>query len=1363
MADEGADFKEQQIIENDNFLDFIESRRLNPQKWESSEGRTYDYCEILIDKISVEIPKTMQISHASDRLCIQLSVFLYSATTRSVQSNLWTSETRDVPKINPAPMKKTDASAGDRVVVPIEQRAFFYTSQGSGDIEIIAEAVLLVMGHDSPQGVAVSRVSVGWCAVSWRLNQRGGGGWQIAQSGSHQRGIELLRGSPRVLFLKNTKGKFIKTNSKSVIFLSARPADYLSEIQHAFQENEIIGAQDYVVGVEINDKTGRQMLLRPLPILSNFSFNMERLVVLMDPTFDESLIISLKTVSTEEDATNREGLHISIENRRLRAGIHNGRTFLQKPTTIELRKYKDRLLFDGSLEFSKVAQEEGCAVIFQLEYVFRISIVTTAREQKGKTSLVAQQAVTQIEKTFPVGWGLHSILPTHYRYQPRQSVQFFTGPGKSFDMQNMIASTSASPNINLSFDVNVIIHRKKPVSQKVADSATLTSPLAQTQPLSDSISEHPSEPSTERKIDQQPEEEPKITPKLPQQTILEEPPREEPVHEEAPPRFEAPPVEEVLEEDAYRSQFISEETVIGPLMSRPISMHTKDLTRATKARLFQSGFADILDALNNRPLEVSATVSEGQRARIDPLLELKDAMQINELVFQFMAFEPVLGATDRHLPTNLYFTIQFYHFPLITTDRVFLKSVTSDATGPYAIRRYMKDGGVDVAGLQVRYIVDPSLMRVDEVAHFTDYMTNKIISIGVWDDDSLLPLGIVHIDPAFLLRQQRASVICLHEFDIIEHQGMFVVDLPSSRQDVLSIKGKLLLRIANIGKVGEAPSSSNKPPEGMQQVQQKNRVVARPLVETEPELAAIIGVAEDPSGKGAALKSKRIQIAKMISEDPHSKAGLDVKTTSMRRLKLVQMYRDSRRTGMIRSFLSEKITKTYCLYPSLGVSHFIEYQFQNPYPEDMCIMVKYDDPELRLVTDVREWAHLKKINNLITPIEENMFADGFKLFIGAMEKVYIPFLFQSFCSGRVLQYPYPSQATNRPTFEGVDPLEKPILARSVKISFCIEENRPIGAPMASPLTPIKEVVPVEVLDVQVIPQPFIVDRTYRFSCGEHEFFKQSIVFSGQRSNHSGRVYVVCSNKNVFSTVNTSKRDNTEYQEVFFKYRTAAAPQIGRFFLMIYADSYCTKILEIWEIIVHSLLRRDMDVIAGQTSKASISLRGSGTTRDVQCFSSDPSHLSIHPNGRIYLVPNSHVEINLSVKPMAAETRNIYVNVVDVANRYIFSAWMIKVTSRLPAPNKTFEVSLPYDVPSSKKIKYMNQYQTTKTFTLTSNMPHLLHFKEPTIEIPAGETKYIGLKFEPSRSMNTVDILVFLNDEEDKTEECLCIVANYTST
>jgi hypothetical protein len=76
----------------------------------------------------------------------------------------------------------------------------------------------------------------------------------------------------------------------------------------------------------------------------------------------------------------------------------------------------------------------------------------------------------------------------------------------------------------------------------------------------------------------------------------------------------------------------------------------------------------------------------------------------------------------------------------------------------------------------------------------------------------------------------------------------------------------------------------------------------------------------------------------------------------------------------------------------------------------------------------------------------------------------------------------------------------------------------------------------------------------------------------------------------------------------------------------------------------------------------------------------------------------------------------------------------------------------------------NPYAYDATFHFSTDKPHLLAFSAPSLSIPSQEAKYIGLHFSPLPSGGVSDghtrVLVFVNNEEDKNEECMEITLKY---
>jgi len=131
-----------------------------------------------------------------------------------------------------------------------------------------------------------------------------------------------------------------------------------------------------------------------------------------------------------------------------------------------------------------------------------------------------------------------------------------------------------------------------------------------------------------------------------------------------------------------------------------------------------------------------------------------------------------------------------------------------------------------------------------------------------------------------------------------------------------------------------------------------------------------------------------------------------------------------------------------------------------------------------------------------------------------------------------------------------------------------------------------------------------------------------------------------------------------------------------------------------------------------------------------------------------------------------------------------------LTSVLFCAPQAFEITIPAGSGkgSNKRITYTNPYPTRRLYFLVTSRPDLLQFKEDSFEVhpyppigaaagavlppslpmcllccvqvAGGEVYTIGLRFAPSQSVGEEEILIHINDHEDKNEETFCVKVIY---
>ena len=140
-----------------------------------------------------------------------------------------------------------------------------------------------------------------------------------------------------------------------------------------------------------------------------------------------------------------------------------------------------------------------------------------------------------------------------------------------------------------------------------------------------------------------------------------------------------------------------------------------------------------------------------------------------------------------------------------------------------------------------------------------------------------------------------------------------------------------------------------------------------------------------------------------------------------------------------------------------------------------------------------------------------------------------------------------------------------------------------------------------------------------------------------------------------------------------------------------------------------------------------------------------------------LLPSTIQEVKLLYEPTDTGSHNYMVNVVDTKNRVVVERWMVHTTASLPVVSKTYEIPLTTTVsPTHKNISFSNPYNTNKTFKLKCNKPELVRFREAELVVASKESVNIGLIMSPLALSHPNYILVFVNDVQQKCEECFAL-------
>ncbi|XP_035881118.1 nephrocystin-4 isoform X2 [Phyllostomus discolor] len=829
----------------------------------------------------------------------------------------------------------------------------------------------------------------------------------------------------------------------------------------------------------------------------------------------------------------------------------------------------------------------------------------------------------------------------------------------------------------------------------------------------------------------------------------------------------------------------------------------RKLSRAALALLRASGFPEVVDA-RGQPVEA---VDPAEPVNFDPQKEESDPLQSNEIVLQFLAFSRVPEADPgAPWPSTVYFTFQFYRFPPATTPRLRLLELDGTGTsrsGPvsHILVPVGQDGALDAGppGFRLSYLVGPGLLRPGERRWFARYLALQTLQLDVWDGDSLLLVGSAAVQMKHLLRQGRPAVQVSHELEVVateyEQEAMVMSGDVTGFSGIKPIgvhtvvKGWLHLTLANVGHVCEQRGmpSGSLPPSRSQVIssdgagrfeggslltrggprRKRNVVQAQKLTDLDSELAAMLFAPTWPGGRGPqgagqegdAVRRRKLERMRTVHlQEAASEGGcrrtgvLDVRAQQARDLQVIAAYRERTKGQSIAGALRLAITTEHTLCATLGTAEFFEFALRNPHGTPQTVTVEVDNPELSLVLDPREWRHFKDAAGLLTPVEEDMFRlrGGLapQLFLRPRETAHIPFKYQLFSVAQA-SADLGSEKDPEPGSPG-KPSTMP--TRHAKVLFRAGGGRPLAA-----------------LHLTVQPQPHAVDQVFRFYHPELTFLKKAIrlppwhTLPGAPVGTPGEeppVHVRCSDPSAICE--TQRAGPGEPRDVFLKVASGPSPETKDFFVAIYRDRWLAAPAQIWQVHLHSLQRVDVSCVAGQRTRLSLVLRGTQTVRRVRAFTSHPQELTTDPSGVFTLPPHGVQDLHVGVRPRRAGGRFVHLNVVDVDFHQLVASWLVCLSCRPPLISKAFEITMAagHGKGAHKQITYTNPYPFRRTYHLHSDHPGLLRFKEDTFQLEGGETYTIDLRFAPRRRAGEEEVLIHINDHEDKNEETFSVKVVY---
>ncbi|NWY00511.1 NPHP4 protein, partial [Nothoprocta ornata] len=1289
---------------------------------------------------------------------------------------------------------------------------YFHTSLDHPSITAVVEVVAIVKKQD---GISQD-LSCGF-GIIHLFNSK----LETTNAAAKDRGLKLYHGTPRALLHPLfqdpvEKNKYMTVMESSHLQYTLRPHAPLETIAHLFPENLLTSGLQRIPGVlpargHTDDCFLAPRLMKPITCF------LDKVAVHLYPSleeFEEELLDLLNSDRLLKASAAPDGRAVAIEERRLRVGVHNGLAFVAAPQVAVLvpeaavarghpagrgsraSRVGQALLLRSRIHLPEMVPHPAFAIVFQLEYVF--SVPGGANGKVGMNCALPVPSVSMQVLRWaawsPVeGAGTADVavpLRGGARRSPGRALVYRERGASSAEVRQLESgtvqfhiSTDSEEHLVTSTDVSSKEREdsERPPTPALSESALTACPPA----FQLSLRQLSVSPARRSELAATPSG--AAGARCPGESAALPEPQE-------PPRSSSPAGIAHLEaelgtedgEPLRELPFVpAHAPVAAPASSLSVGSSTAQ-SRAFLAHLRASGFPEILDC-NKEPVEVSDPSDPGS---FSSQLEEADVLQTNEIILQFLTFTQVLqNGLEASWPQTVFFTFQFYRFPAVTTARLQLGDAgDGHAASPRILLPIREDGGLgklSSPGLQLKYVVDAAFLKPGEQRCFVRYLAERSLHLDVWDGDSLLLVGSAAVKLQPLLRQGRAAVRSHHELDVTATEYEEDTAVPGAGAlrpggVRMATKGRLHLCLANVGKsCGRRVPSGGTGPLSLAGL---GAAPAAPATRAPGRVSALSPLAVELLGAGSPRRAAAEQrgchgqrICAFCSAPRSSgheqlqraagpraapgRARLPAAEMQQGQAHLVAAYRERLKGEGIASMLRQAITSSRTVHAAPGTAAFFEFALTNPYNVQHTVTIEIEHPELSVIVDAREWRHFKELTKTATPVEEDMFqlrdGHGPQLYLRPRETVHVPFKYQTFSVE-----PAAAQQVGAPARNMVlCSVPQWSLSLSCSFSLCV----------AQVSFSVSGQKPIAILQVEVETQPPVVDQTFRFYHPELTFLKKAIrlppwhTLPGAPAGMPGgepEMFVRCSDPNVICE--TKHMGPGEPQDVFLKVAGGPSPQIKKFFVAIYTDAWLAAPVHMWQFYVHSVQRLDVSCVAGQLSRVCALLRGTPALRRVRAYTSHPHELKVEPDGVFILPPHAVQELALGVRPRQAGSRFLHLNVVDVERHQLVSSWLLCVSCRQPLLSKVFEIALPAGGGrgSTKRITYTNPYPARRRYFLRTSRPDLLRFQEDSFEVAGGEAHTIGLRFAPCRHAAREDVLIHINDHEDKNEETFCVTVTY---
>uniref|UniRef100_F1KUG6 Nephrocystin-4 n=1 Tax=Ascaris suum TaxID=6253 RepID=F1KUG6_ASCSU len=760
------------------------------------------------------------------------------------------------------------------------------------------------------------------------------------------------------------------------------------------------------------------------------------------------------------------------------------------------------------------------------------------------------------------------------------------------------------------------------------------------------------------------------------------------------------------------------------------------IPHATFTKLMQTNFTPIFDRKGDKPIYIDTDNLKKPNINI----ELNDRLNTNEVIIQFLAIVDVGSAVSHtNLPQSVFFTMNFYRFQQITSERLLVYHGDDRETQnqPCILKRVGNDGKlieIQGNGFTVKYTIDRNSIPDGEEDDFISYLLLNNLAIDVWDADSLLPRGCANLPLNCLMRQGREAVQTNLQVPIVESA------LPSPAQ----INFVLLMRIANVGHPSTKSIDLTHSRTSAIVSRRLNRLGQNDVDSYKIRAKPLSPIHETAMQRFMAAQKLDIKLRyeEIFNEDSlrriqdfrngqTAQKNLVTKGSLKRfifhqELEAYKKLRNESKASKLLKAVFKAITTEHRIFPSFGEVHFFEFFLQNTQPEPINVIVEITEPTLSVVLDNEAWDFFKRSNDIHSPIERDLFnvttgVDGdreVRIFLKAMEAVFVPFKYDAFI------------------------LSKERKNSQVKVVF---KKCDTGEPIA-------------IIDLIAEIRADIIDQSFRFIHEAEKRFSRIIHISGTRDNRPV-LSTRCSDASALVTI---KNGSDGSQDLLITCYSDTSASLRSFLIFLYGDKYAYRLIAVWAVHLHCALPININAIQAQLVKFSLILKTDSNDRLVQLFS--PSSQIVFTPSQPFLTSDARLhEITAHFTPYSTGEKAFLIAAVDTRSHQLLKQWILLANVEPPNIVKSFHIDIHLNCTETKMITLNNEYNIARTYRIISSRPELVRVNDEIVCLEARSSVDVSITFLPLTRPLSVEVVLFIsNAENDLQEEAYLLSVNYYS-